>query len=158
MSNHRIENYCNDYAKTKGKGPFTTFDSLVPIVDTKSCFDDLRVGPDHVSRRPSDTYYVAKDTVMFHNIVAWSLSYPHDRTSMLFSGTSNTHLSSSNQVHLFWSGCISLQRGCVPSRRNRFFPLSCVSSNGRLVSECRIVSVKQLNPPTTFSYTVDKHI
>lgn len=59
----RIENYCNDYAKAKGHAPFTTFDNLLPIVDTKSCFDDLRVGPDHVSRRPSDTYYVAKDTV-----------------------------------------------------------------------------------------------
>ncbi len=37
---------------------------MSPIVDTKSCFDDLRVAPDHVSRRPSDTYYLTEQTVL----------------------------------------------------------------------------------------------
>ena len=44
---------------------FAIHDGLVPIVDTKSCFDDLLVGPDHVSRRPSDTYYATDKIVRF---------------------------------------------------------------------------------------------
>jgi phenylalanyl-tRNA synthetase alpha chain len=61
---HRIETYCNDYAKTNGQGSFEIYDNLNPIVSTKNCFDDLRVEPTHVSRRPSDTYYVNKNTVL----------------------------------------------------------------------------------------------
>ena len=61
----RIENYCNKYAKEKGQQQFAIHDGLVPIVDTKSCFDDLLVGPDHVSRRPSDTYYATDKIVRF---------------------------------------------------------------------------------------------
>lgn len=34
------------------------------MVTTKQCFDDLRVPPEHPSRRPSDTYYVSKDMVL----------------------------------------------------------------------------------------------
>jgi phenylalanyl-tRNA synthetase alpha chain len=30
----------------------------------ESCFDDLRVGKDHVSRKPSDTYYLNENTVL----------------------------------------------------------------------------------------------
>ena len=59
-----VEDYCNQYAKTKNQPEFKIVDSLAPIVDTKSCFDDLRVAPDHVSRRPSDTYYLTKDMVL----------------------------------------------------------------------------------------------
>jgi phenylalanyl-tRNA synthetase alpha chain len=61
----RIEDYCQGYAERKyGKLPnnelrrFAIYDSLSPVVDTKSCFDDLLVQADHVSRRPSDTYYI----------------------------------------------------------------------------------------------------
>lgn len=43
---------------------FKFYDKEMPIVSTKSCFDDLRVPPDHPSRRPSDTYYVNRDTVL----------------------------------------------------------------------------------------------
>lgn len=39
-------------------------DDLNPIVDQKSCFDDLRVAKDHVSRRPSDTYYLSNDYLL----------------------------------------------------------------------------------------------
>lgn len=35
-----------------------------PVVSTVDCFDKLRVPPDHVSRSPSDTYYVNADYVL----------------------------------------------------------------------------------------------
>lgn len=54
----KIEEYCNQYTKEKGQTKFEIFDNLSPLVNTKNCFDDLRVGPDHPSRRQSDTYYV----------------------------------------------------------------------------------------------------
>lgn len=60
----KIETYMNTYAAENGMSPFAIHDNLPPIVDTKSCFDDLLVGPDHVSRRPSDTYYVTEDTLL----------------------------------------------------------------------------------------------
>ena len=59
----RIESYCNSYAKEKGLPAFQLFDNLYPIVTTKQCFDDLRVEPTHVSRRPSDTYYIDPSNV-----------------------------------------------------------------------------------------------
>lgn len=59
----RIEEYCNQYATTNGQVQFSIKDGLPPIVNTKNCFDDLLVAPDHVSRRPSDTYY-ATDTIV----------------------------------------------------------------------------------------------
>ena len=66
----KIEEYCNQYTKEKSQTAFEIFDNLSPLVNTKNCFDDLRVGPDHPSRRQSDTYYV---TGILHN-----LSYHHD--------------------------------------------------------------------------------
>ena len=54
----KIEEYCNQYTKEKSQTAFEIFDNLSPLVNTKNCFDDLRVGPDHPSRRQSDTYYV----------------------------------------------------------------------------------------------------
>lgn len=61
---NRIENYCNEYAKANNQNGFMIYDDLNPIVSTKNCFDDLRVEPSHVSRRPSDTYYITQDTVL----------------------------------------------------------------------------------------------
>jgi phenylalanyl-tRNA synthetase alpha chain len=43
---------------------FTVFDNISPIVSTTDCFDMLRIPPDHVSRKMSDTYYVNRDTVL----------------------------------------------------------------------------------------------
>ena len=62
----KIEEFCKSYANEhyKKNNNFEVFDSLSPIVDTKSCFDDLRVPIDHVSRRPTDTYYLTNDTVL----------------------------------------------------------------------------------------------
>lgn len=60
----RIEEYCSSYASENGMRGFHVFDRMNPIVDTKSCFDDLRVEDDHVSRSSSDTYYLDETTVL----------------------------------------------------------------------------------------------
>ena len=36
--------------------PFRCESDLHPIVNTRQCFDDLLIAPEHVSRRPSDTF------------------------------------------------------------------------------------------------------
>jgi phenylalanyl-tRNA synthetase alpha subunit len=59
----RIEAYCRDHALRMGQPAYSVFDNLNPVVDTESCFDKLRVEPSHVSRRPSDTYYLDLDKV-----------------------------------------------------------------------------------------------
>jgi len=43
---------------------FKFFDKEVAVVDTISCFDKLRVPPDHPSRAPTDTYYVNANHVL----------------------------------------------------------------------------------------------
>ena len=43
---------------------FETFDDLSPIVSTNNNFDLLRIPKDHVSRNPSDTYYLNSETVL----------------------------------------------------------------------------------------------
>lgn len=65
----KIEHFMNSYASktsTSGIRPskFDIYDSFSPLVDVKSCFDDLRVPKDHVSRRPSDTYYITDKLVL----------------------------------------------------------------------------------------------
>ncbi|GBG29786.1 Phenylalanine--tRNA ligase, mitochondrial [Hondaea fermentalgiana] len=42
----------------KGDNKMITFDDLHPICTTQACFDDLLIPADHVSRRPSDTFYL----------------------------------------------------------------------------------------------------
>jgi phenylalanyl-tRNA synthetase alpha subunit len=60
----KIEEYMNEFYKEKGGTKFDIYDNLSPLVNTKNCFDDLRVGPDHPSRRQSDTYYVTDTEVL----------------------------------------------------------------------------------------------
>jgi phenylalanyl-tRNA synthetase alpha subunit len=67
-----VENYCNKYAETHGQSKFALYDSESPLVDTKSCFDDLLVPPDHVSRSRSDTYYVDANTVLRTHTVGFA--------------------------------------------------------------------------------------
>lgn len=45
------------------------------MVNTVDCFDKLRVPPDHVSRSPSDTYYVNADYVLRTPGWGYSLSW-----------------------------------------------------------------------------------
>lgn len=59
----RIEDFCVDYARRHQQMKFEIHDNLSPVVDTQSCFDELRVEKDHVSRRPSDTYYISDTQV-----------------------------------------------------------------------------------------------
>lgn len=40
------------------------FDDLNPVVSANDCFDAMLVPKDHVSRRPTDTYYVNPTTVL----------------------------------------------------------------------------------------------
>ncbi len=70
---HRIEEFCQKYAVTAyqqhaGSGNvlnrFEIHDALCPLVNTKNCFDDLLVKADHVSRRPSDTYYLNDELLL----------------------------------------------------------------------------------------------
>ncbi|RYY80412.1 hypothetical protein EON63_16815 [archaeon] len=63
LPQYRIENYCNNYASQHKQPSFQLFDNLDPLVTTQQCFDDLRVDPSHISRRPSDTYYIDPNTV-----------------------------------------------------------------------------------------------
>ena len=62
---YRIENYCNEYAKKNNQSIFMTLDQLSPVVNISNCFDDLRVDKNHVSRKPSDTYYVNDQLVQY---------------------------------------------------------------------------------------------
>ena len=59
---HKIIQYFN---KDQGEGDqFQVFNNLSPIVSTKNNFDLLRIPADHVSRSPSDTYYLNQGTVL----------------------------------------------------------------------------------------------
>eukprot|EP00753_Platysulcus_tardus_P005004 PLAT12830.2.p1 GENE.PLAT12830.2~~PLAT12830.2.p1 ORF type:complete len:413 (-),score=131.97 PLAT12830.2:136-1344(-) len=44
--------------------PFRTFDDMYPVVTTQSNFDELLIEPGHVSRSPSDTFYVDEAHVL----------------------------------------------------------------------------------------------
>lgn len=85
----RIENYCNDYAQRNNQSPFFIADNQSPIVSTKSCFDDLRVPPDHVSRRPTDTYYVDQNRV---TMLLFSLIAIKEHSDALFSCRFSEHI------------------------------------------------------------------
>lgn len=70
---HRIEEFCQKYAVTAYQqhagscnvlNRFEIHDALCPLVNTKHCFDDLLVKADHVSRRPSDTYYLNDELLL----------------------------------------------------------------------------------------------
>ena len=60
-----IKNVIYEYFKTLPEFEnFTTHDNLSNIVSTTSNFDDLLIGPDHPSRKKSDTYYLNETTVL----------------------------------------------------------------------------------------------
>jgi len=64
ITRRKIEDYLNKFHQERNLEPFAIFDNLSPIVDTQSCFDDLLVPPDHVSRSPSDTYYIDDELLL----------------------------------------------------------------------------------------------
>lgn len=59
-----IEKYCAEYASRRGQVAFRVFDDESPVVRPKQNFDTLLIPPDHVSRRPSDTYYISDDLLL----------------------------------------------------------------------------------------------
>ena len=50
--------------KNKNKNLFAILDDINPIVSTVNNFDSLLIPPHHVSRSPSDTYYINQQTVL----------------------------------------------------------------------------------------------
>ncbi|CAM9136121.1 unnamed protein product, partial [Hapterophycus canaliculatus] len=60
----RIELYFQNDARALGQRPYRMYDNLHPIVTVEQNFDELLIPPDHVSRQPSDTYYVDAKRVL----------------------------------------------------------------------------------------------
>ena len=60
----QIEEYCAAYAAKKQQPAFAVFDDLAPVVRTKQNFDTLLIPPEHVSRRPTDTYYLTDELLL----------------------------------------------------------------------------------------------
>ena len=50
--------------ESHGSEPFMFFDSLSPEVSVEANFDELLIPPDHVSRAPTDTFYLDDRTVL----------------------------------------------------------------------------------------------
>ena len=83
----KIEACCNEIAAERGESSFKAFDNLSPIVTTKQCFDDLRVPPDHVSRSPSDTYYLNdRELLRAHTSAHQCMLMGQGETAFLCSG------------------------------------------------------------------------
>ncbi|CAM9887828.1 unnamed protein product [Ectocarpus sp. 6 AP-2014] len=60
----RIELYFQKNTQALGQPQFKVFDDLPPIVTVEQNFDELLIPPDHVSRQPSNTYYVDAQRVL----------------------------------------------------------------------------------------------
>ncbi len=58
------------YFESSAPGEFGFFNELHPVVSTVDCFDALCVPRDHVSRAPSDTYYVDAGRVLRAHMTA----------------------------------------------------------------------------------------
>lgn len=54
----KIHEYYTSQGRGEGKPKFTLFDSLSPVVTVKQNFDDLLTPEDHVSRKPTDTFFL----------------------------------------------------------------------------------------------------
>lgn len=67
-----------DYLQTINPSMFTIKNDLSPVVSTRQCFDDLLVPPDHVSRAPSDTYYIDDQTILRTHMTAHDASLLRD--------------------------------------------------------------------------------
>ncbi len=59
-----IEMHFEQEALSHGSEPFKFFDSLAPQVSVEANFDELLIPPDHVSRAPTDTFYLDDRTVL----------------------------------------------------------------------------------------------
>jgi len=59
-----IQKYFENPATIGKKVSFNKFDTLPPFVTVEANFDSLLIPKDHVSRSPTDTYYVNKDILL----------------------------------------------------------------------------------------------
>ncbi|KAF0727933.1 hypothetical protein AaE_009489 [Aphanomyces astaci] len=60
----KIASYFDDL-HAKGNHPrMQLFDNLSPVVSVEDCFDHMLIPKDHVSRRPTDTYYLNPSTLL----------------------------------------------------------------------------------------------
>lgn len=50
--------------QAKYQEKFNCLEGFSPIVSTQSCFDDMLVPKDHVSRKKSESYYITEDTLL----------------------------------------------------------------------------------------------
>ena len=83
----RVENFLIKKSVQNSWGDFHQYDDLHPLVDPKSCFDDLRVEKDHVSRRKSDTYYLHEDLLLrTHTSAHQNYFISRGKTAFVISG------------------------------------------------------------------------
>jgi len=62
---NKIETYFNNQnSALHGEPKFAIIDDLHPVVNVTQNFDDLRIEPDHPSRKPTDTYYIDDNQVL----------------------------------------------------------------------------------------------
>ena len=128
ISLFRIESYCNEYAKNIDGSRFTVYDDENPVVSTKNCFDDLLVAKTHVSRQPSDTYYIDDTQVcLFQSSSGSSLlvCFPANwvRRKLAFK---NTYIRASIYSNLERVLLVSVQWWRLSPRWDRFHPLPCL--------------------------------
>lgn len=61
----RIQNYFyTNFISRTGSPLFAVFDNINPVVSTYQNFDSLLVPQEHISRTPSDSYYINKYTML----------------------------------------------------------------------------------------------
>lgn len=77
-----VENYFKEVDPT-----YKTYDNLHPKVTTKQCFDDLLIPKDHVSRRPTDTYFYDQENCLRTHTTAHQTQFLNQgERSFLISG------------------------------------------------------------------------
>lgn len=59
-----IQDALQKSARRLNEEPYAVHDRLSPFVTTQQNFDDLLTPPDHVSRRPTDTYYANASVIL----------------------------------------------------------------------------------------------
>lgn len=99
------------------------FDGLNPRVTTAQCFDELLIPADHVSRRPSDTFYIDADHVLRPHTSAHQARQYGRWSGLMYT---NKDAAASVGVYQIFGMWRLLQAG-----RDRFLSLSRLPSNRR---------------------------
>lgn len=76
---NRIRSYFyKNYRKSQRSPLFSVYENINPVVTLEQNFDSLLTPTDHISRRPSDSYYVNKD----YMLRAHTSAHQHDLVRM----------------------------------------------------------------------------